>query len=76
MSEYWLGGGVPPAECGCVPSPLYKSYWDCFHDKHDLSLIVASSSAGQAVARQIVICGDDFTIVLLPLGARRCMCIV
>jgi len=43
-SEYWLGG-VPPAECGRVPFPLHKSYWDCFHDKH-LSLL-ASSSDGQ-----------------------------
>jgi len=45
MSEYWLGG-VPPAECGRVPNPLHKSYWDCFHDKH-LSLIGSSSSASQ-----------------------------
>ena len=44
--ERVLAWGVHPAECGRLPNPLYKSYWDCFHDKH-LSLIIARSSAGQ-----------------------------
>ena len=45
LSEFWLGQ-VPPSECGRVPSPLYKWYWDCFYDTY-LSLISSSSPAGK-----------------------------
>ena len=68
MSEYWLGG-LPPAECGRVPNPLHKSYWDCFYDKH-LSLISSSSSAGHGgsnTATQLLVeapsdCNDARTL--------------
>ena len=33
LSGYWLAG-EPPRECGPVPLPLYKWYWDCFQEKH------------------------------------------